>query len=176
VRAALPRLEYTALYPARVVRLNHQQGSSVSTVDLVPDDNVGLPPMADVPLMNGSPGMVVTRLAAGQSILVGWSEGDPSRPYCALWSGGEHVAAMTLNADTLTLGGDAGAELGPRWETYRRAQATYDNQASVQFTAAAAACVGPLAPLKPMFTALALAVQQFETGAPGFVATNVRIK
>lgn len=108
VRAALPRLNYLVEYQAQVVRFALPLGSVSSLVDLVPDDP-DVPPMAAVPFRPGVPGMVIADLPKGTTIMVGWSGGDPSRPYCTLPGGGEHVGAMTFNADQLTLGGDAGA-------------------------------------------------------------------
>lgn len=88
VKSAVPRLDWFALYRGKVL------GQAGNTVDVQPDD-ARLPAMSKVPLRHGLPGVSVT-VQPGTSILVGWENGDPSRPYACLWEGGETVTSMTI--------------------------------------------------------------------------------
>ena len=72
------RLDYLALYPARVVVQNDD-----GTLDLQPDD-ARLPAMQRVPIRYGVPGVTATA-APGSNVLVGFEAGDPARPVAMLW-------------------------------------------------------------------------------------------
>lgn len=97
VRAALSRVDYFALYRAKVVR----QSGDKRKVDVVPEDN-RLPGMAEVPLKLGLPGAKVT-IAPGAWVLLGWDGGDPSKPHALVFEGGETVLALELKAATVTI-------------------------------------------------------------------------
>jgi hypothetical protein len=63
--------------------------------------------------------------------------------------------------------------------TYRQAEATLnDAVVGLQFiwNGAQAACVGPLAPLKPFFIAAQQAINAFEQQASGFLSNTVKVK
>lgn len=74
------RLDYSALYPASVVR--HTGGA---TIEVMPDSDAmrGLG-MSRLPIRYGFPGAqcVVT---AGARCLIGFDQQDPAKPYVALW-------------------------------------------------------------------------------------------
>lgn len=72
------RLDFLALYPARVVVQNLN-----GTLDVQPDD-ARLPSMQSVPIRYGVPG-VTAKVAAGGRVLIGFENGDPSRPVATLW-------------------------------------------------------------------------------------------
>lgn len=97
-KAAVPRLDYLALYTAKVI----QQKTGTNLFDLAPDDS-RLPPMGSVPMRLGIPGATIS-VRDGETVLVGFENGDPSRPYCALFDGTEHVFRLTLIADTVEIG------------------------------------------------------------------------
>ena len=101
-KASVPRLDYFALYSAKVVT----QGSAPNALDLQPDDS-RIPPMGGVPIRHGLPGVSI-HVTTGSTVLVGWENGDPSRPFCALWQGAEDTAArITVVAQTVELGGSS---------------------------------------------------------------------
>jgi hypothetical protein len=101
VRAALPTIDYYALYRARVVK----QSGDRANVDLAPEDKRLPPGMNDVPIKLGIPGATV-KFAPGAQMLVGWEGGDPSRPYALAWEGGATVAVLSITAAKVELGGE----------------------------------------------------------------------
>ena len=102
VKAAIPRVDYYALRVARVVK----QSKDLTTVDLVPDDP-RFPSMAGVPL-RVTPGSSI-QLGNSSTVLFGFSEGDPARPFAVILAGGDTPKTITIRADQIVLGGD-GAE------------------------------------------------------------------
>lgn len=99
-RAANPRIDYFGLYEARMV---NQSGPN--TFDLMPLA-AHIPPMANVKIMQGLPGLEVS-VAPGAFMLLGWRGGNPRDPYCMLWGGGvtEVVSQLTITASLIRLGG-----------------------------------------------------------------------
>ena len=78
VRATLARVDFLALYPAKVVS---QAGDG--SLELQPDDD-RVPGASRVPIRYGIPGVRV-KVRAGARVMLGWENGDPSRPFAALW-------------------------------------------------------------------------------------------
>jgi hypothetical protein len=79
-----------------------------STVDVAPE-NPRLESVQGVPVRVGIPGAQAV-VQAGAIVLLGWERGDPSRPYAVpSWEMGATVTKLVLNADTVILGGEAGA-------------------------------------------------------------------
>lgn len=78
VRAVFSRIDYLALYPAKVIA---QRGDG--SLDVVPDDGrfAGL---SGVPVRYGIPGVTAT-VAPGARVLIGFAGGDPSRPIAEFW-------------------------------------------------------------------------------------------
>lgn len=92
ITRATRRLDYLALYPARVVA----QHSDGGPLDVVPDD-------ARVIVPRGIPyrtlaGVAIT-VPAGSRCLVGFEGGDPSKPYASLWELGD-VTKLVLASGT----------------------------------------------------------------------------
>ena len=116
VRAALPRVDYYALRVARVV----SQSKDLMTVDFVPDDPK-FPSMAGVPL-RVTPGSSI-ELGNGSTVLFGFSEGDPARPFAIILAGGDTPKTITIRADQIVLGGDGAepAAKGATLQTYLNA-------------------------------------------------------
>jgi hypothetical protein len=119
-RGAHPTIDYLTLYRGRVLK----QHDNLARVDVQPEDR-RLPPMANIPLRTGVPGVDVRlRLQdeAGQSngaaplVLVGWENGRPDRPYAALWAAGvpgvarSQIAALIIRGVKVELGD---ADLAP---------------------------------------------------------------
>jgi hypothetical protein len=110
IRAAKPRIDYLGFYAGRVVASSTSGGRTL--LDVVPDDD-RIPPMARVFLKLGGPGAEVEfDEVDGLRVLVGWENGDPSRPFCCLFEGAEKVTVRyTLKAETIQLNGEV-VELG----------------------------------------------------------------
>lgn len=83
------RLDHLALYPATVV-----QQRADGTLDLSPED-ARVPSCQGVPIRLGLPGVTVT-VPAGGRVLLGYSNGDPSRPVATLWESGT-VTQISIN-------------------------------------------------------------------------------
>jgi hypothetical protein len=99
-RASRPNVDYFALYRAKVLA----QSQDRATVDVVPDD-VRLPPMSLIPLKLGIPG-ATTSIEPGAGVLVGWENGDPTKPQAFLFDGGASVLVLSLTAEKIELGGE----------------------------------------------------------------------
>lgn len=78
----VPTLPYQAFYRARVLK----QHANLKRLDLQADA-AEIPPLSNIPLRVGVPGLDVT-LTPGHSVLVGWENGQPDRPYASLWEPG----------------------------------------------------------------------------------------
>lgn len=105
VRRTMRRVDYLALYPARVVQ-QHGDG----TLDLQPDDP-RVPAPREVPYRT-LPGVALT-VPAGTRVLLGYEGGEPTRPVALLWelgdvtslaiAGGTHHAARQGHAVRVTI-------------------------------------------------------------------------
>lgn len=96
VRSLLHRLDYFALYPAKVVVQNAD-----GTLELQPDDT-RLPPHSQVPIRLGIPGASV-KVAVGARVLLGFAAGRPDLPIATLWETGT-VTELTISGATIKLG------------------------------------------------------------------------
>lgn len=89
VRWVMRDAVYQRLYPARVVG----QAPGGGRLDLLPDDErirgVGT---QGVPIRHGLPGVSV-EVPVGARVMLGFEEGNPAKPYAALWEG---VTPFTL--------------------------------------------------------------------------------
>jgi len=85
LRRAFARIDYFALYEARVVS-QRADGS----VDVWPFD-ARLPPMGGIPLRLGIPGAHV-KLAPSCRVLVGFANGSPGEPFALLLDAGDVVS------------------------------------------------------------------------------------
>jgi len=175
LRAAEPRLDYFALYRAKVLA----QSSDRATLDLRPDD-VRLPEMVGIPLKHGIPGATV-EVPPGGHVMIGWDNGDPASVFCALWEAGLTPITVTLNAATLELGG-AAVDYVTKGTRHRAAEDTLVAALNAAMTTVAAAITsnpGTLTPLLPGFTAAVAALTAFHAAAAaagGFLSTTVRVK
>ena len=98
VHAMFPRIDYLALYPARVVSQNAD-----GTLELKPDDT-RVPGLSQVPIRYGIPGVRV-KVAAGARVLAGFAGGDPSQPVAELWESGT-VTDLFISAGKIEVGSD----------------------------------------------------------------------
>lgn len=101
LRAAKPRLDFFAGYRARVT----SQSADRKTVDVVPDDT-RIPSMGQLTIKHGLPGVTV-KVKTGCYIEVRWENGDPARPYAAIWDPGADAEAIAIVVSTkLELGAE----------------------------------------------------------------------
>lgn len=92
VEAALERTDYHAEYVARVVA----QGSN-GLLSVVPDDK-RIPPMVDVPIRYGVPG-ISAKVESGARVLIAFEGGDRRRPIATVW---ESAALTELRITSTT--------------------------------------------------------------------------
>ncbi len=95
---------YRALWPAVV------KTSGSSTVDVQPE-NSRIPGLSDVPVRQGLPGVRV-EVESGQRVRLGWDDGDPRRPFVALWDASGTLKLGTLLVITNTT---VGAVVAIQW-------------------------------------------------------------
>lgn len=100
--AVRPTADFERLFRAKVLK----QHTNLKRVDVQPDDPK-LPPMSNIPLRIGVPGLDVT-VAPGHRLAVGWEDGQPDRPMAALWEPGTQGTKPlkeTFHAEVIELGG-----------------------------------------------------------------------
>jgi hypothetical protein len=91
-KSAVAGIDYLGHYRCQVI----SQSADLATVDLVPDDSrLSQNGAQNVPLRHGLPGCKV-QVPSGTYVLLGWLNGDPSKPYCGLWEGGESPQSIQL--------------------------------------------------------------------------------
>ncbi|AZF88275.1 hypothetical protein [Meiothermus phage MMP7] len=98
-----PRIDYLALYPAKVL-----QDHGNMTLDLEPDD-ARLPLLVRVPLRVFLPGAYV-KVQVGSRVLLGFEGGNPAKPVAYLWEAGGTVIVeiATAAGRTVRLDDEAG--------------------------------------------------------------------
>ena len=87
----LRRIDYLALYQAEVVSQSGQK------LEVRPLDS-RFPELSEVPIWHGLPGVEV-EVKKGSLVLIGFRDGDPTRPFAMLWN------AESLTDLKLTAGG-----------------------------------------------------------------------
>ena len=159
-------VDYFACYWARVVS---QSGSTIDVEIDNPTVAKFMPTMARVPLTMPAPGASVSMAAIGR-VLIGWSGGDPARPYAFAPDADTHLNKLVLNADQLFLGGETGAQPAIMGTTYRKAEDAYLKAISAGLSAALGAVGLPSA-----VTALATADTAWSVASPTFLATKTKV-
>lgn len=97
VNRIMRRVDYHALYPARVVA---QSGTGL--LDLQPDDPK-MPPLQKVSLRTFAPDTLIL-VPPGGRVLVGFEAGNPKLPYASLWGEGTFTSvAIAGNSDAVAL-------------------------------------------------------------------------
>ena len=112
-RGAHPTIDYQAFYRATVLR----QAPNFR-LDIEPEDK-RLPLMTSIPLRLGVPGAQIklrlqdeqgARVGEPIKVLVGWENGQPDRPFCALWLSGptgaqrEQIEKVVFEGTVVELG------------------------------------------------------------------------
>jgi hypothetical protein len=136
-RGADPLALYGNLYRAKVRALR-----GTTRIDVEPDDPA-IPPMANIPLKVGVPGLEV-ELVPGHVVMVGWENRRPDRPYATTWSPGAEGTIpkrTTVYADAVELGGRAfeAIPLGTTQDAAIRALAAQQQLLNAALAALAAA-------------------------------------
>lgn len=72
------------------------QSTDLRSLDVRPIDP-SLPTMQGVPVRLGTPG-IRAKIAAGQTVLLGFENGDPNYPYCACFSGLTQCQELFIDA------------------------------------------------------------------------------
>jgi hypothetical protein len=162
VRSLLPRLDYQALYPARVVKQNAD-----GTLELIADNPKLGRTLSAIQLRRRTPGEIV-KVAPGSRVLLGFEEGDPRKPVALLFElgSGGLVEVQTLASSKAVLGapdvrlGAAGASHPiPRGDDLALLLAH-------GFDTVRTAAVGPLAPLQAGLAELIVAMGYVPTLVP----------
>lgn len=99
VRSLFARIDYYALYPAKVIAQNGD-----GTLELQTDDQ-RFAGMSGVPIRYGVPGITVT-VSPGARVLLGFAGGDPSKPIAELWESAS-VTELDITATLIKLNGGA---------------------------------------------------------------------
>lgn len=119
VNALTARVDYLALYPAKVV-----QDNGDNTLELKPDD-ARLPGPSRVPMRLGIPGVTV-KVNAGTRVLLGFEGGNPGKPVATLWEK-DSLREIIITADTkvtvaspaVNLAGEPALDAVVKGTTYR---------------------------------------------------------
>ncbi|MDX1526977.1 MAG: hypothetical protein R3337_00030 [Gammaproteobacteria bacterium] len=76
-------------YHGRYVCTVERQSEDWSTLDLTPDEpKIRSAGLQAVPIWHGLPGVEV-RVAQGSRVMLGFRDGDPSKPFASLWEYGQ---------------------------------------------------------------------------------------
>lgn len=135
IQAIMGRIDYLALYQAEVIRQDGQ------TVELRPLDT-RMPDMADVPIWHGLPGIEVA-VAKGAIVLLGFRDGDPTRPFAMLWQS-ETLTDVKLTASgkvEVSAGGDVAVEADGDVKVSAQGSASVQAQGSATVEAQTSATV-----------------------------------
>jgi hypothetical protein len=89
VRSALTRIDFLALYSAKVVLQNAD-----GTLELQPDDE-RVPGASKVPFRYGVPG-VRAKIKPGARVLLGWENGNPASPYAQTFQQDEGLLELSF--------------------------------------------------------------------------------
>lgn len=147
---------YASMYRAKVLA----QDDDSDLVDLRPDDP-RIPDMRKVQLRHGIPGLRVS-VAMGSYLLVGWDDGQPNKPFAALWNRDTAVNKVSLVADQISLTKRGATEAFVRGTSKRTAEDAMLSGLAQGLTAlASASAAGPLGPLQPGFQRALAAVQTY---------------
>jgi hypothetical protein len=166
-------IDYSRRYPAQVVS---QAGNTIDVQPELVNGKALLDSMADVPLRL-PPGMSVNGIVGG-TVLIGWTGGDPSQPYAALFDGEETPGTVTFAASVQMLLGGAAALPGLAGTPHQIAEAILIGALLAAFSALDAAATGPSSPLQPGFSAAVTALTAYQSAAVAannFLATKVSV-
>jgi len=164
---------YASMYRAKVLA----QNGDADFVDVRPEDP-RLPDMMKIPLRHGVPGLRV-QVEIGSYLLIGWDDGQPNKPFAALWNRDTHAVRVSLVADQLNLGSRTATEAFIHGTSYRAAEDKLFAGLQQAFSLLAPLCspVGPFGPLGPGVAQAIAALTAFQAQAAasgGFLSPQVR--
>jgi hypothetical protein len=93
-----PLIQYRCLYRGKVIA----QSGDLQKVSVRPFDD-SVPDMADIPIRHGIPGAKV-QVENGCTIQIGWDDGQPDKPFAALWSAEASAMRVIFVSPSLELG------------------------------------------------------------------------
>jgi hypothetical protein len=161
--------DYRALYFARVIA---QRGSTIDVEIDNPTIAKFLPSLSGVPLTMPAAGAAVQMAATGR-VLVGWSGGDPARPYALAPSADTAMQELVLAVLTsLFLGDKEGAEPLLKGSSFLNALTTFLGPTGLG--AYTAAIQGIADPSGLATAALATAITTFLTAATAALTAKTR--
>lgn len=161
-------LVFNSLHWARVIA---QKGSTIDVDPENPTIAKFLPGMGRVTLTMPAPGAAMQMAAAGR-VLIGWSGGDPAKPYALAPSAETALLQLVFNSPDLKLG-DTAAQPFPN-AAYRAANQAANQALIAAFSALTGVATGPLAALNPGFSAALAALTAFEAGAATYLTTKAK--
>lgn len=135
VSGIMGRVDYLALYQAEVMSQDGQ------TLEVRPLD-ARFPDMDEVPIWHGLPGVEVT-VQKGAIVLIGFRDGDPTRPFAMLWQS-ESLTDVKLTASgkvEVSAGGDVKVSAGGDVKVSAKGSASVQAQGSAAIEAQTSATV-----------------------------------
>lgn len=188
------RIDYRALYPARVIQWNESGINPSGLVDVVfINDDLAqtatkLRSKSGIPVLPTTPGLSY-KPAAGTQVLIGWQGGDERYPYALAWlglSGSSEVTQTASDAVTVTASTPVTGHVDVVASTVNLGDAvggqTLANQAMVTATLAVIAAVGVYAaavaavlPITgPAAATLATALTAYANGIATYTTTKTK--
>lgn len=188
------RIDYRALYPARVIQWNESGINPSGLVDVVfINDDLAqtatkLRSKSGIPVLPTTPGLSY-KPAAGTQVLIGWQGGDERYPYALAWlglGGSSEVTQTASDAVTVTASTPVTGHIDVVASTVNLGDAvggqTLANQAMVTATLAVIAAVGVYAaavaavlPITgPAAATLATALTAYANGIAMYTTTKTK--
>lgn len=165
-RTADPCTAYAKLYRAKVLR----QSTDLETLDVQPEADI-LPIMTGIPLRTGIPG-VSAQVSAGSHVLVGWADGDPTKPFAAIWDTDPKAVRVIVTSDRVDLGGSDAGEALVMGTTFMEAQDVFLSALMIFTTALGESLPAMSTPAETMNTA----TLAFKEGVATYLSTISRTK
>lgn len=160
VRGIFQRVDYLAMYACNVVSQNGD-----GTLEMKPDDPRLPASFSHVPMRLGIPGCTAT-ITTPTRALIGWYEGDPSKPFAALFEIST-VTKLSIAGTEIDIGSTSPADFMLKGSTYRTGQNTLDRAWSTFQTALATL----EAALSTWVTATNTVIQACTGPSPGQLST-----
>lgn len=164
---SVERPDYHALYWARVIA---QRGSTIDVAIDNPTIAAFLPSLSQVPLTMPAAGASVQMAATGR-VLVGWSGGDPAKPYALAPTADTAMQQLVLNVLTSLSLGDTSAQPFPNGAFFTALQLVLNGMLTAATTAASATLDAGAA---AFFTALVGLLTTFEASAAAYLTTKAK--
>ena len=174
------RIDYRALYPARVIQWNESGINPSGLVDVVfVNDDLAqtatkLRSKSGIPVLPTTPGLSY-KPAAGTQVLIGWQGGDERYPYALAWlglGGSSEVTQTASDAVTVTASTPVTGHVDVVASTVNLGDAVGGQPVVVQaMVTATATLVGLLA---AAFTASAAGWQRLDTLTPSPIYTAAK--